>query len=100
MKLLTKTDYSITNGSGSANLLLEYALEDILETFGNPTTIGSGDNKVQLQWTFVEGDKVITIYDYKANKPIHEIKYWHIGSKNISKEEVVKFFSANGLVVN
>ena len=88
MEKLIKANYIITDGSSFSGVYLIVGLTKLIELLGKPTTIGSSDDKTQLQWTFYDktGDTVITIYDYREDKPIHKINEWHIGSKNISDE--------------
>jgi len=88
MKKLTKPNFKIIQGSSGTNFSLNISLEYLIKKLGKPTQIGSGDNKIQLEWDFIDNQKVLTIYDYKENKPIHKINYWHIGSKNILNKEI------------
>lgn len=92
MEKLIKANYIITDGSSFSGIYLIVGLSKLIELLGKPTTIGSGDDKTQLQWTFYDktGDTVITIYDYREDKPIHKINEWHIGTRNISdKSEII-----------
>lgn len=86
-----------TEGTSGAGIYLNVSLETLLEKLGQPTRIGSGDNKVQVEWAFCDDVKsddlekvqCFTIYDWKTHCPIHEINDWHIGSKNLSRQEVI-----------
>ena len=82
-------------GSCSSNIELKVLLENLLPIIGKPSTLGSGDNKVQLDWVFLVGeDKCITIYDWKEyDKSINFIDEWHVGSKNLTKDEVKEVLS-------
>ena len=75
MEKLKKENYNITNGTNFSGIYLIVELSHLIELLGKPSIIGSGDDKTQLQWTFYDktGDTVITIYDYKEDKPIHKI---------------------------
>lgn len=45
----------------------------------------SSDEKVRVEWAFKSKGKgqsvVLTIYDYKEYRPIHEVNQWHVGIK-------------------
>ena len=97
MKKLTKTNYKITDGSSFSGFYLKTNLNRLLKILGEPSFVGSGDNKVQLEWVFYEvirenfkgvGHKVFTVYDYKDDAPINAITHWHVGSKGLKKEEL------------
>jgi hypothetical protein len=84
-------------GSSFANMILKCDVYYLLDKLGNPTIIGSGDNKVQLEWQFSYRKKIITIYDYKTNCPIYEIGEWHIGTNDVSFDELQTFLIDNSL---
>jgi hypothetical protein len=89
-------------GSSYKHMNLSCDLETLIEALGNPTKLGSLDKKVQIEWVFqdegiLDQEVVITIYDYKERKSINDIKEWHIGGKNISKEDIVSFMEEVGL---
>lgn len=92
MKKLNKVNYDITDGSSFAGFYLNVSVNKLLDILGDPTTIGSRDDKVQLQWVYynpkVGSEQVITIYDYREDKPISKIKQWHIGAKNLNIAEI------------
>jgi hypothetical protein len=73
--------------------------EDIEKVFGPPTwDQGSGDNKVQVEWTIKFPDGTIgTIYDYKQyDLEPDEIDYWSIGGRTGLEAYYVK--KAMGLI--
>jgi hypothetical protein len=95
----------ITSGTSKSPFVLDVYLDDIIQTIGLPSSVGSGDNKVQLEWVFndinwpevdaadallnqEEFGRVLTIYDWKEYVPIYEISNWHVGSKNMTPDEV------------
>ena len=45
----------------------------------------SSDEKTRVEWAFKSTNKkrpmVLTIYDYKEYRPIHEVNQWHVGIK-------------------
>jgi hypothetical protein len=83
----------ILSGGGFSGIYLNVSLDRLLEVFGQPTKIGSGDNKVQLEWMFydIDSQASFTIYDYKSNTPIHKINDWHVGRKGTTNEEIIAF---------
>ena len=111
-KKLTKINYDITNGSSHHQLVIQTSLNTLLKELGQPSQIGSGDNKIQLEWIFyndngnlnqsIQNGKIqcITIYDWKTNKPIHQINKWNIGSKNLTENEIIEFFDSKQLKFN
>ncbi len=89
MLKLKKVNYKITNNTSFSDLYLNVSLERLIKLLGQPSYVGSGDNKTQLEWVFYESsDKCFTIYDYKSVNLIHEIKRWHVGCKGMKKDEL------------
>lgn len=90
MKKLNSRNYEITDNSSFSGLILTTTLENIIKKLGSPSYVGSGDNKVNLEWVYyLNKNKVFTIYDYKNNSnKVCEIKEWHIGNKGLSIEEI------------
>ncbi|MFA5395081.1 MAG: hypothetical protein WCY85_08875 [Sulfurimonas sp.] len=85
-----KNKRDITIGTSFANLSINTNLDRLVELLGQVSFLGSGDDKVQLEWAFYKSPtRVFTIYDYKENKPIHEITDWHVGAKGFDREEIV-----------
>lgn len=53
---------------------------DLVDLLGEPTSRGSEDNKVSVEWVLVIGDTVATIYDYKGDCLMtSEVSWWHVG---------------------
>lgn len=87
-------------GSGFAGYL-KARYQDLVDNLGKPhdrTEDGkwqSMDGKVKVEWAFkIKGKKkptIITIYDYKDNRPVEEITDWHVGSKG-DTAPIEKFF--------
>ncbi|MFA6089668.1 MAG: hypothetical protein WC755_07440 [Candidatus Woesearchaeota archaeon] len=103
MKKLIEQNFEVISGTSYHNLELHCSLDVLIEKLGQPSYVGSGDNKVQLHWAFFEFDndgehQVITIYDWKEyGKSINQINEWHIGSKNITKDEIKNFIAKKDL---
>ena len=95
MNKLTKVNYEVTNGTSHHSLIVQSSLENLLDEFGQPSYVGSGDNKTQLTWVYYNSPKqVITIYDSKESLPITQIKEWHVGSKGLNENEIIEFFES------
>ena len=67
------------------------SFEELKNLFGEPhdcTGEGrwrSGDGKVRVEWAFLikgKADMLFTIYDYKSQYPLDQIKQWSLGGKN------------------
>jgi len=87
-------------GSSFSDIIINTNVETLIKVFGKPTKIGSGDNKTQLEWEFIDNNDnniVVTIYDYKAEYPLHKIEVWHIGSKNIDNAKIISFLKNKGI---
>lgn len=126
MKKVTQSQYErfitehngahITDGTCFGDMNLKVSFRSLLGLFGQPTVVGSGDSKVQLTWVFDKGEHTalhghmcpicpdhvsseanFTIYDWKTEKPIHEINEWNIGRRGLSVEEVKTFLLEKGL---
>ena len=52
----------------------------LVETFGEPIRFAGENEKVQAEWAikFTDGT-LATIYDWKEDKSIYEVREWHIG---------------------
>lgn len=70
---------------------IDASFEELKSLFGEPhdcTKDGewqSADGKVGAEWAFLIGgkrDMVFTIYDYKSNCPLDQVKKWSLGGKN------------------
>lgn len=82
----------ISCGTGAMSFYIRGKIEKIIESFGNPTVIGSSDNKVQATWVFTgKSGEVFTIYDYKENRSLNEIELWHVGGKKVEAKKVAEF---------
>ena len=100
MKKLDEQNSDINNirmGSSYASIVIKTSLHKLLDVLGSPTRIGSGDNKVQLEWIYYNPNQTkdanyecLRIYDWKTHTPIYNISEWHVGAKNISKKEIMR----------
>ena len=97
MFILHEKPTSKVGGSSFSGLIIDEDVDAILDKLGKPTEINK--DKTQLEWQFSDGEKIITIYDYKENKPIYQIHTWHIGSKNVSNDEIKEFFHKNASIL-
>lgn len=80
---------------------LQANYEEMKEAFGEPhETTPSEDGKVRVEWAFeTEDGTIITIYDWKEERPVEKVTEWNIGGKGdrekITKEIEEKFLNAN-----
>lgn len=61
----------------------------------------SRDNKVRAEWAFmIDNDRrlVFTIYDYKSDQPLEDIKRWNLGGRKRDKR-IINFLEKSGLTV-
>lgn len=96
-------DYSPSTGTSNYKLLLIASFRDLCDLLGNPSYIGSGDEKVQVTWVLSDDnnpDVAITIYDWKKRTSIYNIYEWNIGSKGLEEGEVLKELENFGLREN
>ena len=63
---------------------------ELVNSFGNPTNIGSSDDKVTAEWILKVGNKVITIYDYKEKGTPKGYYNWHVGGHDIKSLTLLK----------
>jgi len=96
----TKFNSNVMDSSFS-DITIKTNVQNLLKVLGKPTEIGNKDNKTQLEWQFIDdndNNKVVTVYDYKAECPLHKIKDWHIGSKGTAtKIEIINFLKNKGI---
>lgn len=71
---------------------LNASYQQLCSTFG-PPTIYVNDDKVRAEWMirFTEGDRVTraTIYDWKRDEPVEDVKEWNVGGFNWSAIDCV-----------
>ena len=85
----TKTQFQVfdtynneVNGTYKIGSLNGIYYRDLVEKLGEPTVIGSGDDKVQYEWIMKFEDQIFTIYDWKtydAEYTEYELDAWSIG---------------------
>jgi len=72
----------IADGTWKIGSLTGLFFKDLVHKLGEPTIIGSGDDKVQYEWIIEYEDRVYTIYDWKTYDPEYteyELTVWSIG---------------------
>ena len=63
--------------------------DSLVKTFGPPSIRGSSDNKVRVKWVLKADDgTIITIYDYKENVPITQMRWFNVGGFSRDKHEL------------
>lgn len=84
-------NYKITDAVSRSNFNLNVSLEKLIKLLGYPSIVGSGDNKTQVEWVYYKenGNVAFSIYDYKSEKLIHNIRDWHVGSKSMYSENLL-----------
>ena len=85
----TKTQFQVfdtynneVNGTYKIGSLNGIYYRDLVNKLGEPTVIGSGDDKVQYEWIMKFEDRIYTIYDWKtydAEYTEYELDTWSIG---------------------
>ena len=86
-------DYSYSTGTSGHKLLIIASFRDLCDMLGNPSFVGSGDEKTQVTWVLYDEDNpnvAITIYDYKKRTSMYNIYEWNVGSKGLEEEEVLR----------
>jgi len=90
----TKTQFQVfdtynneVNGTYKIGSLNGIYYRDLVEKLGEPTVVGSGDDKVQYEWIIRYEDRIYTIYDWKtydAEYTEYELYTWSIGGNEKS----------------
>ena len=85
----TKTQFQVfdtydneVNGTYKIGSLDGIYYRDLVNKLGEPTVIGSGDDKVQYEWIMRYENRIYTIYDWKtydAEYTEYELDTWSIG---------------------
>jgi hypothetical protein len=85
----TKTQFQVfdtyddkVNGTYKIGSLEGLYFRDLVRKLGEPTVIGSGDDKVQYEWIMKFEGEIFTIYDWKtydAEYTEYELDTWSIG---------------------
>ena len=73
---------NVANGTFKIGDLKGLYYRDLVEKLGEPTVIGSGDDKVQYEWIMKFEDQIFTIYDWKTydvEYTEYELTTWSIG---------------------
>jgi len=82
------------HGTSFTRKTIQCTGSDLIRTLGEPTFLGSSDDKVRMEWVleynaYDEQDNeisaIITIYDWKTSPSYDLVNSdydWHIGSKN------------------
>ena len=67
------------NGTYKIGSLDGLYFKDLVAKLGNPSVVGSGDDKVQYEWLMEFEGEIFTIYDWKTYDPEyteHELTIW------------------------
>ena len=80
-------------GSSFDGIIIKATLKELINSLGE-ASLKNQDDKTTHEWIFTNGKAVITIYDFKENETDiygDEIIEWHVGSSNISTEDIHYF---------
>ena len=93
-----KTKQSVTGTHYLTQVTATY--KQMVEILGEPNR-EAGD-KTQAEWNFEVGvgGFIVTIYDYKEDKPKEQVTDWHIGGKEKSIGELVRLYIENQIRKN
>lgn len=67
---------------------------DLINALGQPSVIGSGDDKIQYEWIIDYKGRTFTIYDWKtydAEYTENELYVWSIGGNERSASKLNEF---------
>jgi len=97
----TKTQFQVfdtynneINGTYKIGSLDGIYYRDLVNKLGEPSVIGSGDDKVQYEWIMKYDGEIFTIYDWKtydAEYTEYELDTWSIGGNSRSSKIVDNF---------
>ena len=87
-----KTGNFSVDGTSKMGDLEDTSVSEIEEVFGEPSWVGSADDKSQVEWIIRFPDGTIsTIYDYKQyNTNVDDVRNWSIGGNNLMSAYYVK----------
>ena len=87
--MITKEQFQVFNnytdvadGTWKIGSLNGVYYRDLVNKLGQPSVVGSGDNKVQYEWIIKYENRIYTIYDWKTYDPEYteyELDTWSIG---------------------
>lgn len=89
-----ENDTDVANGTFKIGSLDGIYYRDLVEKLGEPTVIGSGDDKVQYEWIINYKSAIFTIYDWKtydAEYTEYELDTWSVGGNERSASMVNEF---------
>jgi hypothetical protein len=97
----TKTQFQVfdtyddkVNGTYKIGSLDGLYFRDLVAKLGDPSVVGSDDDKVQYEWIMKFEGEIFTIYDWKtydAEYTEYELTTWSIGGNEDSATIVNKF---------
>ena len=84
----------VADGTWKVGSLNGIYYRDLVNKLGRPSVVGSGDDKVQVEWVMKYKDEVFTIYDWKTYDPEYteyELDTWSVGGNDQSAKIVSEF---------
>lgn len=84
----------VAAGTWKIGSLTGLFFKDLVHKLGQPSVIGSGDDKVQYEWIMDYKGATFTIYDWKtydAEYTENELTVWSVGGNDRSASMVGEF---------
>ena len=84
----------VADGTWKIGSLTGLFFKDLVHKLGHPSVIGSGDDKVQVEWIMKYKGEIFTIYDWKTYDPEYteyELYTWSVGGNDSSASMVGEF---------
>jgi len=95
IKKLTKEQVGNKTHMSSFKGRIGITYEELIDLLGEPTFIGSGDNKVQFEWVVMYKGEVFTIYDWKTydrEYTINELDTFRVGGHSYAGDFINELF--------
>ena len=87
-------------GASFGGVFIQTTLRKLRDEFGSESFTNPTNEKTTHEWAFeIRPDSILTIYDWKEFREIEldeEIE-WHIGRRNVTKDEIIAFLHDNCL---
>ena len=84
MRKLNKNEVGVKLFGSSHRGSIMTSYDRLVELFGEPTSNGSSDGKVRVEWVIQFNGYCFSIYDWKEDKPLTEVKQFEIGGNSPS----------------
>lgn len=93
MKVITGVN---AGGTSLQGYLENVSFWELIDIFGEPEG-PSGDGKTRVNWSikFEQDDSTMqtaTIYDWKTDEPLSEVRKWNVGGNDVTDFDVLNSF--------